>query len=689
MTATSRLSDSADISALIDSIQASTLASLPRARLVHRLSVVASASGALMVLIGIVTAAGWFTGDLVLARVTGLASMKLSTAACVAVSGVAILSKGATRPAVRRSAVGLAVVVGAFALVTLAEYALDLTSDLDNWFGLDPGRLGGDPPGRMSVATACALVLLSMGLVLGYLRRYWPSQLAATLCGTIAAVTLVGYAYGADSLYEIGPFRSISLTTAVALLLGGIGVTLRHADEGYVALLSGNTAGGIIVRRFLPVAVVVPILAAGLVVQLQTDEVARQISGPIAVAASLVGVIGGALVWVQASRLRSIDLRRAGAEDAFAIAREALRAQELAERRTRAIITASAAGYLAFDLAGRVTDVNAAASALFDLTREQMVGVRVDGLVSRSAAATDEQDSRSDLRRFLDGQGPRPPDQRYAATAVTHDGRFLHLDCILWSVEDEDAGLDFHMFLTDVTERTQVEIELRRAHDDLADFSAAMAHDLRTPLTVVKGFSSMLRKRLDGEAEAEWVARIEGAADRGARLIDDILLFAQVGRGALDRLPVDLEALARQVADDQLEASDRGGTVEVARLPRSVRGDRALLTTLVSNLVGNALKHVPADRSPAVVVDSAVDPATGWPVVRVSDNGDPIAAPDRLFEMFHRGAADDRTVGSGVGLAVCRRIAELHGGRIWLETSEAGGPRFCVLLSGASGRSGG
>ncbi|MBU1801811.1 MAG: histidine kinase, partial [Actinobacteria bacterium] len=105
--------------------------------------------------------------------------------------------------------------------------------------------------------------------------------------------------------------------------------------------------------------------------------------------------------------------------------------------------------------------------------------------------------------------------------------------------------------------------------------------------------------------------------------------------------------------------------------------------TMLSNFIGNAIKYVPADRNPVVVVDSVVDEETGWPVIRVSDNGDALTDTDRLFKMFERGAADDRTVGSGVGLAVCRRIAELHGGRAWLETSEEGGPRFCVLLSGA------
>jgi len=681
--ASTRLSDPEDVSALVDSIQARTVASLPQVELVRRLSLVSLGSGLAMIAIGAVTALGWFTGAYDLTRVSsGLASMKLSTATCVAALGIALLAKRSRRPQARLVALTLAAGVAALALVSLAQYTFETTYDLDNWFGLDPGRVGGDPPGRMSVATACGLLLLSSALYLGHRYRYWASQLCATVCGVVAGMTLVGYLYGADSLYEIGPFRSISISTSLGLLIGAVGVVLRHADEGYASLLSGNTAGGIIVRRFLPVSLLVPIVAGVAVVHVQPADVADETSGLIAVAASLVGVIGASLVWIQASRLRSIDLRRAGAESAFAIARDALRAQQAAEQRTRAILTASAAGYIAFDLEGRVSDLNAATCALFGRDADEMLGERVDALVSRSSPV--ESSGRSALRAYLEGDGPPPPDQRYEATAVAHDGRQLTLDVILWSVPDEQGGLTFHVFLNDITARKQVEVELRRANDDLADFSAAMAHDLRTPLTVVKGFASMLRGTLEGQREEEFVARIEGAADRGSRLIDDILAFAQIGRGALSHDPVDLTTLAERVGAEHVVASDRPADVHVDPLP-CIPGDEALLRTMLSNFIGNAIKYVPADRNPAVVVDSVIDEETGWPVIRIADNGDALTDTDRLFEMFERGAADDRTVGSGVGLAICRRIAELHGGRAWLETSEEGGPRFCVLLSSARG----
>jgi PAS domain S-box-containing protein len=666
-------------------IDAKTIASLPQAELVRRLGIAASAAGALVVLLGSVVLVGWIADVPSLYRLSpDTASTKFSTALALTLLGLAVLISHVRQPWAPRVTSAIAVVVGAYAVLTVSEYALDTTYPWDNLLGLDPGDLGGDSAGRMSLATAVGVLLVAVAIWLVDRGQVMAGQLVASSCLVVGMVTLVGYAYGVESLYTLGAFKSIALRTAVGLVLASLGVLLRRSDGGYMSLISGNTAGGIIVRRFLPVATLVPITGGLAVVHLGDTGTGDNSAALIAVAATLVGVIGSALVWLQSSRLRQVDLRRAGAEDAFTIAREAIEArdaiaEELAasQRRTRAIIASSTAAYISFGPDGVVDDCNSAALNLFGLPLDAVLGRRASDLVTRSTV----DGSRSQMMAYLAGEGPPPGDQRYEAAFVTQDGRNLTVDIALWTLTDE-SQLSFHAFISDVTDRKQVEVELRRANDDLADFSAAMAHDLRTPLTVVKGFSSMLRGSLEGTREEDFVARIEGAADRGSRLIDDILAFAQIGREALSHRPVELTTLAEHVAAELVVAADRPADVRVDPLPR-VSGDEALMRTMLSNFIGNAIKYVPADRNPVVVVDSVVDAETGWPVIRVSDNGDALTDTDRLFKMFERGAADDRTVGSGVGLAVCRRIAELHGGRAWLETSEEGGPRFCVLLSGA------
>ena len=674
-----------DERALLDAVENKTLASLPTAELVRRLGVAASVAGALLIVLGGAAMLGWLLDLPWLYRLsTETASTKFATALCLTALGAALVVGRNDDRSARRWVALLTFIPGFLATVTISAYTLRVDSPFDNILGLDSGFADRDPAGRMSLATATAVLLIVIAMALVARDHVLAGQLLATASMVVAAITVLGYVYGAESLYSLGPYRSTALRTAIGLLLASAGVLLRRSDAGYMSLLSGNTAGGIIVRRFVPVAALVPPLGGAFVVHLADVPEGSNLAAFAAVVATLVGVIGAALVWIQSAGLRDVDLRRAGAEDAFALAREAITvrdalAAELAasEQRARAIVAGSSAAYISFDAGGIVRDFNAAALRLFGLPADKVLGVRADTLVKRSKV----DNRRSAMMAYLAGEGPPPGDQRYEAEMIATDGRRFTVDISLWTVVD-DSGPSFHAFISDITDRKHAETELRRANEDLADFSAAMAHDLRTPLTVVKGFASMLRSRIDGDEEAEWVRRIEGAADRGARLIDDILAYAQVGHTALIHAPVDLDMVARRVAEDQASASERVAEVTVKELPR-VFGDERLLETLLSNLVGNALKYVPPDRDPHVLIDAVEEDETGWPVIRVSDNGDPLDDSDRLFEMFQRGAADDRAVGSGVGLAVCRRVAELHDGRVWLETSEQGGPRFCVLLSGA------
>ncbi|CAN5452141.1 hypothetical protein BH11ACT8_BH11ACT8_27340 [soil metagenome] len=689
---TSEEEHGADESALLDSIQATTIASLPQAQIVHRLSLVATGCGAALVLVGAATVLGWLLDVPALTSIASGASstMKFSTALSMVASGVAVVLTGTPRhgpaAATTRAAVVLAGVVAIYVTVVLSEYVLDTSYGIDNLFGLDQA-VSDDPPGRIPLATTTGLAFVSVALVLAQRGRVVAGQALAPLAGALAAMMLVAYAYGAESRYSVGPFENVAAHTAACLLLGALGVVLRHGDQGYLSLLSGNTAGGIIVRRFLPIATLVPLVAAFVVVRVEPSSAARISSGPIAVGATLVALVTAVLVWLQASRLREIDLRRAGAEDAFTIARAALRARERADQRTRAIIAASTSGYLSIDADGVVTRCNAAATLLLGLSEDQIVGRAATDLVDR---VTQYDGARTELRRYLDGDAQAPVDQRYEATAVAHDGRRLTLDVTLWSVL-EDGVPTFHTFLSDITRRKENEAELRRANQDLADFSAAMAHDLRTPLTVVKGFAGLIGARTDDPQKAEWVARIKAAADRGSQLIDDILDFAQVGAVEVRLSRVDLAALAAEVVEEHLAGAERAAEVDV-RTTAALWADPGLLRQLLSNLVGNSLKYVPTDRPARVVIDTAVPPGTGtgtgWLVLRVSDNGDPIGDPEHIFDMFQRGAPDYRVLGNGVGLAVCRRIAELHGGRIWRETGPDGGPRFCTLLPAGPSESG-
>jgi signal transduction histidine kinase len=224
------------------------------------------------------------------------------------------------------------------------------------------------------------------------------------------------------------------------------------------------------------------------------------------------------------------------------------------------------------------------------------------------------------------------------------------------------------VFLTDVTEQRRMEAELR-------SYADIVAHDLREPVANMALLVRLL-ERSSGEPPPEDVlAMLRDGVGRLQDLIQAVLVYAQVGE--LSRERVALDAVVAQVADDLRPALEgAGATLEVGELPE-VDGDPSQLRRVLQNLVGNAVKF--RGEAPPVVEVWASRGDREW-VVTVRDNGVGVAPEQssRIFGMFARAGA--HAEGTGIGLAVCRRIVEAHGGRIWVEPGENGGSAFRFTL---------
>ncbi len=232
-----------------------------------------------------------------------------------------------------------------------------------------------------------------------------------------------------------------------------------------------------------------------------------------------------------------------------------------------------------------------------------------------------------------------------------------------------------------VHERTA---ELEFVNKELEAFAYSVSHDLRTPLRAVRGFAELLVGRADGFSAED--RRCLEMVHRGAcemdQLIDSLLAFSRVGHKAPERRPIDLERLARDVFED-LSGDRRGRAVEftVRSLP-AASGDPVLVRQVLVNLIANALKFT-RPRDPARVEVGATAPAGGGAVVYfVRDNGVgfDMKHADRLFGVFQRLYHAQEFEGTGVGLAMVRRIVERHGGQIWAEAAEDKGATFFFTL---------
>jgi signal transduction histidine kinase len=224
------------------------------------------------------------------------------------------------------------------------------------------------------------------------------------------------------------------------------------------------------------------------------------------------------------------------------------------------------------------------------------------------------------------------------------------------------------VFLHDVTDERRMEAELKAYAD-------VVAHDLSQPLAGISMLVTMLERRPDEPPPAPVLHELRASTGRARELIDGVLDYARSGELVVERVAL-ADVIVEVASDLRAALDDTGATLVVADLPE-LDGDPRQLRRVFLNLVGNALKFR-AVEPPRIEVSAAERPRE-W-VVTVSDNGIGIGREhsSAVFGMFSR--VERRVEGSGIGLAVCRRVVEAHGGHIWVEPAEGGGSAFRFTL---------
>ncbi|XVV08738.1 sensor histidine kinase [Actinoplanes sp. CA-131856] len=226
--------------------------------------------------------------------------------------------------------------------------------------------------------------------------------------------------------------------------------------------------------------------------------------------------------------------------------------------------------------------------------------------------------------------------------------------------------------------------ELHRSNADLEQFAYVASHDLQEPLRKVASFCQMLQRRYAGQLDdraQQYIGFAVDGATRMQQLINDLLAFSRIGRMYDDRGPVDLDELVGRVEDTlALTIEETGAEIVRPKLP-TVPGDATLMTQLWQNLLGNAIKFRRPDVPPRVVI--TVDEDEEKYTFAVQDNGIGIEPEfaDKIFVIFQRLHPRDVYSGTGIGLAICKKIVEHHGGQIRLDTASTDGARIEFTLA--------
>ncbi len=225
--------------------------------------------------------------------------------------------------------------------------------------------------------------------------------------------------------------------------------------------------------------------------------------------------------------------------------------------------------------------------------------------------------------------------------------------------------------------------ELRRSNQELDAFASVASHDIRGPLATTGMLANLVASRLAGKIDqhcAEWLSLIQSEIQRMHSIVENLLEYSRFNTDRSGAVECDCEAILATVLDG-LKADLTANRAQVTHdpLPR-VKGDPIQLAVLFQNLVENAIKYR-SDAQPKIHVSVAAE-QDGWRF-SVEDNGigiDPADA-ERIFRPFERGEGSKTTKGSGMGLATCKKIVELHGGRIWVESARGSGSTFHFTIA--------
>ncbi|MDG1572468.1 ATP-binding protein [Robiginitalea sp. M366] len=611
----------------------------------------------------------------VLSIIPGSATMKFNSALVFLFAGVNLLIY---RKATARTKVASDILAGASVLIgllTLAAYAGIEIISIDNLFVSDP--FSETNPGRMSQATALCAILTGLGFW-GYQHQ---NEIAGhigliglKLMALLSLISVVAYLLLIPSEEITSFFQTMAIHTSVLFLALAVALLLRNPYSHFRRILLGRQAGSIIYRKLLPVVLLLPILFSFmLLLGIQKGIFTLQFG----VVSYAVLIMTLSLIYVSfiALGLNRSDRERSRLEEDLKQRNAQL--DQFKQGMDKTAIVAIT------DHKGVITYVN-------DLFCE-VSGYAASELLGRTHALVNSgYHSKAFYQNLWDTieKGDVWVDE---IRNQSRDGQYywVHTAIIPLSVAHGQQS-EYLAIQHDITQRKEAEALLKSEYvknlefknKELEQFVYIASHDLQEPLRTIIGFTELLGKDVaSGTAENTplYVEYITQAGQRMRALIKDLLDYGRIGRSK-EKVLVDLEQLLSDIRKDMNQRiKENKAMVKVGQLP-TLPVFETEIRQLFQNLISNALKFQHTETAPVVELQARELP--GHWEFSVADNGIGIADQhkERIFTIFQRLHPKSEYEGTGIGLAHCRKIVELHGGDLWVESQTGKGSTFYFTL---------
>jgi PAS domain S-box-containing protein len=361
-------------------------------------------------------------------------------------------------------------------------------------------------------------------------------------------------------------------------------------------------------------------------------------------------------------------------------AEEALRESE---EKYRTILENIEDGYYQADLAGNLTFFNDSMCRISGIPREELMGMN-------NRQYTDQENAKKVYQAFNKVYRTGEPRRECDWEIIRKDGSKGYIEASITLQKDSSGKpIGFRGMVRDITERKRAEEalkekteELARSNRDLEQFAYVASHDLQEPLRMVMSYVQLLARRYKGKLDSDADEFISFALDGSLRmwkLINDLLTYSRVGTREKELKPTDCETVLDQSLNNLKVAVEENGAVVTHDPLPTVIVDNPQWVQLFQNLIGNAIKF--RGNEPPCVHVSASPNGNGW-IFSVRDNGIGIAPEyaESIFTIFKRLHGRQDYAGTGIGLAICKKIVERHGGRIWVESEVQKGTTFYFTL---------
>jgi two-component system sensor kinase FixL len=369
------------------------------------------------------------------------------------------------------------------------------------------------------------------------------------------------------------------------------------------------------------------------------------------------------------------------------------RTQELRKLQYRyeSILNSAGEGIYGLDMQGRTTFVNPAAA--------KITGWKVEELIGKSEREIFQNLPANSSKTNLEN----PNNEGDSILFYRKDGTNFPAEYVRTSINEKDREVGAVVIFKDITERTRAEeainrkaAELARSNAELEQFAYVASHDLQEPLRKIQAFGDRLKTKCDAvdlQEGRDYLERMQNAAARMQTLINDLLTFSRVISASQPFVTVDLNAVTKGVLSDlEVRIEQTKAKMEVSDLP-TIEADSMQMRQLLQNLIGNALKFQPPDQQPEIKIHGRViknplggnaedDPYAEQCELTIEDNGIGFDEKylDKIFAVFQRLHGRNDYAGTGVGLAVCRRITDRHGGTIAAKSEPGKGAAFTISL---------